>query len=348
MILAIDIGTSSCKAAIFTLTGEVVASSARDYAVLYPHPNHAEQDPNQWWNAVCKACKEIVAGHDIEAIAVAGQSWSAVMVDSLGNPIFNSPIWMDGRSEDVCQEILAKIPAEDIFDLCGNHLRPAFTTGKILWFKKHFPNEFARVCKVLQSNSFIVHCLTGVFSQDTSQGYGLHFFDTRKLQWDKNMAKEMGISLDLMPDIYSPSQVVGWVTKSAALLTGIREGVPVVAGGLDAACSALGAGVSASGETQCQGGSAGGMSLCLDSPIMHPKLILSPHVVPGCWLLQGGTVGGGGVLRWLKDNVLDGVSYEEMSWLAAESEPGSVVFCRIWRANEAPYGTQMQKVFFLA
>jgi len=186
-----------------------------------------------------------------------------------------------------------------------------------------------------------------VFSQDTSQGYGLHFFDTRKLQWDKNMAKEMGISLDLMPDIYSPSQVVGWVTKSAALLTGIREGVPVVAGGLDAACSALGAGVSASGETQCQGGSAGGMSLCLDSPIMHPKLILSPHVVPGCWLLQGGTVGGGGVLRWLKDNVLDGVSYEEMSWLAAESEPGSVVFLPYMAGERSPiWNTNAKGVFF--
>ena len=103
-----------------------------------------------------------------------------------------------------------------------------------------------------------------------------------------------------MPDIVPCHQVVGTVTKATAEQTGLAVGTPVVAGGLDAACGTLGAGVVHPGETQEQGGQAGGMSICLDTYAADPRLILSYHVVPGQWLLQGGTTGGGGVMRWLE------------------------------------------------
>ena len=83
------------------------------------------------------------------------------------------------------------------------------------------------------------------------------------------------------------------------------EGIPVVAGGLDAACGTLGAGVIHPGETQEQGGQAGGMSICIDSYQADPRLILGYHVIPGKWLLQGGTVGGGGVMRWFEREFAD-------------------------------------------
>ena len=98
---------------------------------------------------------------------------------------------------------------------------------------------------------------------------------------------------------------MGTVTKKAATETGLIEGIPVVAGGLDAACGTLGAGVIHPGETQEQGGQAGGMSICIDSYQADPRLILGYHVIPGKWLLQGGTVGGGGVMRWFEREFAD-------------------------------------------
>ena len=114
------------------------------------------------------------------------------------------------------------------------------------------------------------------------------------------MAEEIGIPFEFLPPIVPCHQVVGMVTEKAAKETGLSVGTPVVAGGLDAACGTLGAGVIHEGETQEQGGQAGGMSICIKEYAADPRLILGYHVVPDKWLLQGGTTGGGGVMRWLE------------------------------------------------
>lgn len=350
-ILAVDIGTSSCKSTVFDRGGRAIVSASCDYPVYYPAPSYAEQKPEEWWNGFCKIMGEIltvIKPSDIASVGVAGQGWSAIMVDKSGEVLFNNPIWMDNRAEDACTEITRRVPGDDIFNLCGNQVAPMYTTPKILWLKQQHPDVFKRVYKVLQSNSYFVYKLTGQFTQDTSQGYGLHFFDMKSCEWDRDMAAAMGINPGLMPDLYSPSQVVGAITSTAAKATGLLEGTPVIAGGLDAACSTLGAGVVEPGQTQAQGGTAGGMSLCLDKYIAHPKLIMGRHVVEDRWLLQGGTVGGGGTMRWLKENIL-GIRYDEMSALAAASPIGSwgLIFLPYMSGERSPiWDKNAQGVYF--
>ena len=206
---------------------------------------------------------------------------------------------MDTRAKSICDRVNAEIGADKILALSGNPFQPSYTTPKILWFRENQPEIYKNTYKFLQSNSFIAYRLTDVISQDVSQGYGLHVFDIAKHEYSESMCQAMGINIDQLPEIYKCHEVIGTVTAKAAGLTGLCEGIPVVAGGLDAACGTLGAGVYCPGQTQEQGGQAGGMSICLDHPISNQSLILSPHVVPNLWLLQGGTVGGGGSLRWL-------------------------------------------------
>lgn len=124
-------------------------------------------------------------------------------------------------------------------------------------------------------------------TQDVSQGYGLHCFNMQEMTWDFAMCEELGFSKDLLPEIYPCHAVIGTVTEEAAKESGLCVGIPVVAGGLDAACAALGVGVLHDGETQEQGGQAGGMSICMDHYCADERLILGAHVVPGHWLLQG-------------------------------------------------------------
>ena len=149
----------------------------------------------------------------------------------------------------------------------------------------------------MQANSYIVYRLTGQITHDFSQGYGLHCFDTRTQKWNEKGADLLGIDLEMLPELYPCHEVIGSVCSEAAELTGLHRGIPVVAGGLDAACGTLGAGVIHPGETQEQGGQAGGMSICMGEVKAHHSLILGVHVVPDRWLLQGGTVGGGSI-RW--------------------------------------------------
>ena len=304
-LLGIDIGTSACKVALFTLDGQVKAAASGDYAVYYPKPGWAEQNPDEWWDAVCQATKKClekgaVAPEEIAGIGIDGQGWSAIAIDREGHVLTNTPIWMDTRAQDICDRLNAQIGADRIFEVSGNMLRPSYTPAKIIWYKENLPEVYAKIDKILQANSFIAYRLTGAVTQDICQSYGFHCFNMRTGQWDMDMCDELGIPRHFLPKIVPCHQVVGTVTEEAAVQIGLVSGIPVVAGGLDAACGALGAGVIHAGETQEQGGQAGGMSICMDSYTADPRLILGYHVVPGKWLLQGGSTGGGGVMKWME------------------------------------------------
>lgn len=304
-LLGIDIGTSACKIAVFDKEGNVISTSNEDYNVYYPHQGWAEQNPEEWWEAVRKAVRKAlekgnINPEEIAGIGIDGQSWSAIAVDQAGNVLTNTPIWMDTRAQVICDELNEKIGADEIFSLAGNSLQPSYTTAKILWYERNLPEVYANIYKILQSNSYIAFKLTGVMTQDISQGYGLHCFNMHTGQWDEEMCEKLGIPMRFLPDIYPSHAVVGTVTETAAEETGLAAGIPVVAGGLDAACGTLGTGVLHAGETQEQGGQAGGMSICTDTYRADSRLILGYHVVPDRWLLQGGTTGGGGVMRWLE------------------------------------------------
>ena len=328
LLLGVDIGTSSCKTALFDPEGKVVAQGGCEYPVSYPRKGWAEQDPARWWDGVCRAVREMVSDNGIDPAEIAGigtdgQSWSAIALDRDGNVLCPTPIWTDTRSEEICRETADRLTAEKLFDLCGNPAKPGYTWPKILWYRKHRPEVFEKTEKILQSNSYIVYRMTGEITQDLSQGYGLACFDMRKGCWDEDMCEALGIPRKLLPEIAPCHQIVGRLTGEAAKQMGLREGIPVAAGGLDAACGTLGAGVVSPGQTQEQGGQAGGMSICIDQYAADPRLILGFHVVPGRWLLQGGTTGGGGALKWLRETMCPELSFAEMSALAETAEPGS-------------------------
>lgn len=327
-LLGVDIGTSSCKTALFSPDGQVKARGGCDYPVSYPEKGWAEQDPGDWWNGVCRAVRQMLAESGIDpaeiaGIGVDGQSWSSVAVDGEGRVLCPTPIWTDTRSAEICRETEERLGPGKLFDLCGNPAQPGYTWPKILWYRKHRPEVFEKTEKILQSNSYIVYRMTGEITQDLSQGYGLACFDMRKGRWDADACEMLGIPARLLPEIVSCHQVVGGLTKEAAAETGLKEGTPVVAGGLDAACGTLGAGVVSPGQTQEQGGQAGGMSICIDRYAADPRLILGFHTVPGRWLLQGGTTGGGGALKWLRETVCPELSFAQMSELAEQAPAGS-------------------------
>ncbi|WP_191567291.1 xylulokinase [Metabacillus idriensis] len=343
LLLGIDIGTSACKIAIFSRSGEVLAQSTQEYPIYYPHAGWVEQNPDEWWSSVCMGIKDSIAkaginSSQIVGIGIAGQGWSAIPVDKDGNCLSNTPIWMDTRAKEIAERVTNEIGADRIFEVAGNSFLPAYTTPKLLWFKETLPEIYEKTYKFLQSNSYIGMKLTGVMSSDKCQNYGVHFYNTKTCTYDEKLAETMGLSIDKVPAIYQCHDIIGRVTKEAAELTSLAEGTPVVAGGLDAACGTLGAGVYLPKQTQIQGGQAGGMSICEDQPISHPQLIFSPHVVPDLWLLQGGTVGGGGVLRWFKQELGAGKSFDELTALAEDVPPGSegVTFLPYMSGERAP------------
>lgn len=337
ILLGLDIGTSACKVAAFSAEGKLLGQQQREYPVLYPKPGWVEQRPEDWWQGVCDALRGLwEQGIDPAAVCgvgIDGQSWSAIAMGPGGEALCPTPIWMDTRAEEICQRLRVEFGEDTFFECSGNPLQPTYSMPKILWYKEHLPEVFAKAQCYLQSNGYIAYRLTGSYSQDVCQGYGYQCFDMRKGRWNKELCRALGIDPALLPEPVPCHQVVGTVTGQAAEQTGLSMGVPVVAGGLDAACGSLGAGVLQPGETQEQGGQAGGMSICMDTYHADPRLILSFHVVPDRWLIQGGTVGGGGVMKWMAQELgaAEGMRAEaegtnvfyEMDQEAAKIPPGS-------------------------
>lgn len=338
-LLGIDIGTSACKVALFTPDGEVAAQGSGDYPVYTPQPGWSEQAPPDWWNAVCKAIRGMLeqSGADpacIAGIGIDGQSGSAVPVGGDGSVLCNTPIWLDTRTAAICAELDEQLGNERLFAVSGNPLMPAYTLPKALWYKRERPELYKRMDKILQSNGYIAYMLTGELTQDISQGYGWQCFDMRSGEWNIPLCREMGLNPDHLPNIVPCHQIVGKVTEEAARATGLVPGIPVAAGGLDAACGSLGAGVRRHGEVQEQGGQAGGMSICLTRYVADTKLILSYHVVPDSWLLQGGSVGGGGIMRWMEQEL--GAAERQ----AAKEKGGSPMAVMDGEAAEIPPGSE--------
>ena len=363
-LLGIDIGTSACKLVVFSALGNALASRTVAYQTHYPQPGYVEQHPDDWWEAVCGGIREMLAqgpvsASDIAAIGIDGQGWSLIAIDEEGNVLAPDPIWLDTRAELICEELNARVGEDAIFALSGNPLKAQYVTAKILWLERHLPQAYAKTKWILQSNGFIAYRLTGQVSLDISQAYGLHSFDMKNGRMDLAMCRALGIDPGKIPQITACHEIVGRVHEAAARMTGLLEGTPVVAGGLDAACSTLGAGVVRAGQTQEQGGQAGGMSICIDQYCADSRLILGYHVVPNHWLLQGGTTGGGGALRWFEREFADferrmaiekgGSSFAFLDALAEQIPAGSegVVFLPYLAGERSPiWDNEAQGVFF--
>ena len=279
-----------------------MASAHASYPTARPSPLYAEQDPRDWWRAACACVAQILSGGavtaaDIAAVGIDGMSWSCALIDEAGDVLMPAMIWMDRRSGDEARSLAETYGADRLLRKCGNPVDAAYVTPKLKWLVAHEPALYRRIHAVLQCNAYIAYRLTGALSQDVSQGYAFHFFDVASSTYDESLAEDMGIDPAILCPVVTPSSVVGQVTVAAARESGLKAGTPVVAGGLDAACCSLGGGVIFTGQTQEQGGQAGGMSILVDEPLLHPKLIISRHVADNGWLLQGGSVGGGS-LGW--------------------------------------------------
>jgi xylulokinase len=250
--------------------------------------------------------------------------------------LYNTPIWFDTRATLECKWLIENIGEDNIFKISGNPVKPSYTTPKAMWFKNNLPKIYNNTNKFLQSNSYVVYKLTNCFSQDKSQGYAHFFYNMKTASYDQDLCEQMGLNISHYPDIFDCHSVVGAVTKKASLETGLPIGIPVVAGGLDAACGTLGAGVCMKNQTQEQGGQAGGMSICLDEPISNKNLILSNHIVPDLWLLQGGTTGGGGTVKWFSEEFE--ISMKEIDNQAKKVRAGSegVIFLPYMAGERSP------------
>jgi len=314
-LLAHDLGTSGNKATLFTIDGEMLKSKVYSYDTNYFNGNWAEQNPDDWWKAVCHTTREIVQRidpHDIAAISFSGQMMGCLCVDKTGTPLKESIIWADQRSTVESQHIREKMGDECFYNITGHRISPSYGLEKFMWIKNNQPDVYKDTYKILNAKDYIIHKLTDRFVTDFSDASGTCAMDLNKLEWSTEIVKASEIDGQKLPDIVASIEVVGEVTSRAAEETGLYPGTPVVCGGGDGVCAAVGAGCVKQGDAYLYIGSSSWISLANEKPILDKgmRTFNWAHIVPGLIAPCGTMQSAGGSYNWLKNEICTMESYE--------------------------------------
>lgn len=248
LLLAHDAGTTGNKAVLFHEDGRILASTFRPYRTSRPHPGWAEQDPSDWWDAVCQATHQILNERPEARSQIAAISFSAIMngcllVDASGEPVRPALIHADVRSEAECREVSQALGPRYLYEATGHHPSPHYTLGKLAWLVRHEPQAIRQAQWCIQAKDFLAGRLTGRFGiTDRSDAALTGMYDLREDQWLESALAAASIPPRLLPVIAGSTTVLGGVTREASEATGLAAGTPVVLGAGDGACATVGAG----------------------------------------------------------------------------------------------------------
>jgi xylulokinase len=304
-ILAHDLGTSGNKATLFDGEGHLVGSAFAAYPTAYPQPNWAEQEPADWWEAVCRTTRELlgkcgVAAGEIAAVGFSGMMMGCLPVDAAGAPLRSCIIWADQRAQAEAQMVAEACGADEVYQRCGHRTSPAYCAPKILWVRNHQPHIYAAAAKFLVPKDYVVHRLTGVFATDYSDASGTLLFDLAARRWHGPFLAALGLEEEQLPSLHPSNAVVGQVTPAAAVETGLAVGTAVVIGGGDGSCAGVGAGVIEPGSAYCVIGTSAWISISTLAPLPDPqqRTMTFHHVHPQRYAPMGVQQMAGGAREW--------------------------------------------------
>lgn len=244
-LIAHDLGTSGNKASLFSTEGQLVKSYTVSYPVHFFDSNHAEQDPMDWWNAVCEATKMIISGidpSDVLAISFSGQMSSCIIVDDACTPLRPALIWADQRAEEQALQLEKKVGFNRMYELTGHRVSASYSLEKLMWIRDHEPELYAKTYRMLLAKDFIICKLTGKFVTDYSDASGTNALDLKNRCWSQEILDAADIDRNKLPKLHNSTDIVANLTAEAASLLHLTTTTVVVCGGGDGPCSAVGAG----------------------------------------------------------------------------------------------------------
>jgi autoinducer-2 kinase len=338
-LLAVDAGTGSCRALLFTEAGRQAAVSLREWTHREPPgaPGGQDFDVDANWLLISACIRDALAlagatGDDVAAVAATSMREGIVLYDRSGAEIWACPN-VDSRAADEAADLISEGAAEQIFAEAGDWVSIT-SPARLRWLARHRPGLFGRIHSLGMLSDWIVYRLARVHVTEPSCGSSSGMFSLASRTWSEQIAQTCGISPAVLPEVADPGTVVGKVTAEAAAQTGLRAGTPVVAGGADTQLGLLGAGVRA-GEFTVLAGTFWQNTLLVNKPLIDPAIRLRTlcHVTPGEWMLEGIGFYCGMAMRWYRDAFCDGEAaiargrgvdpYVVMEEDAAQVPPGS-------------------------
>ena len=330
MYLAIDLGTTGCRSILFDSALCVRAVSYEEYGLITPREKWTEQDAQLWWDMTVRTAKDAIAqagidGKTVRGISISSQGITVVPVDEKLQPLCNALSWLDVRAGEEVAEISEQYPDLAMFAHSGKHLDPAYTLPKLLWIRKYLPEVWQKARKFLMPMDFLIAKFTGNCVTDQSMASGTLMYDIKNCCWSREILETYGIDQQKLPTIAWSGESAGKVLPEVAAQIGLSEQCVVAVGAQDQKCAALGAGL-CDGTMTISLGTAGAI-LKLWKETKTGELTRIPwcgNVTPGTWVTEGVINTAGTCLRWVRDLLFPGESYDVINAEAAAAiEKGS-------------------------
>lgn len=333
--LGIDVGTTGTRALLVDEHGTVrAAHTAAHEPIRIEQPQWAEQSPDNWWEAAQRAIPAVLAEArcapgDVAAVGVTGQMHGLVLLDAQDRVLGPSLIWCDQRSQAQVEWIQARVGRENVLRHTCNPPLTGFTAPKLLWVREHRPEYYERARKLQLPKDYVRFQLTGEYAIDVADASGTGLFDVAQRRWSKAMIEALDIPAELLPPAFESVEVAGGITATAAKLTGLRKGTPVVVGAGDQAAGGVGNGIVHAGLASSTIGTSGVVFAATDQPVLdgRGRIHTFCHAVSGKWHVMGVTQAAGLSLRWYRDQFArpdqpGQDAYDLLAATAATAPPG--------------------------
>lgn len=355
-VVGIDVSTTATKVLLVGAGGEVVATASAEYPYEMPRPMWTEQDPGLWWQAACRALREIVDRtevdpSDIDAVGLTGQMHGSVLLDADGEVVRPAILWNDQRTAAECDEIRRRVGRDRLISVTGNDALTGFTAPKLLWVAGNEPENWSRVATIMLPKDYLRFRLSGVRAVDVADGSGTMLFDLRQRTWSGEILEALGIDASSCPPVYEGPAITGTVSTEAAEATGLRAGTPLVAGGGDQSANAVGLGVIGSGSVALSLGTSGVVFAASEEPNIEPdgRVHAFCHAVPERWHMMGVMLSAAGSLRWLRDALAPGVDFPTLVEGAGQVPAGSegLIFAPYLSGERTPHPDPLARGAFV-
>lgn len=304
ILLGIDFGSGGCKITAIDPEGRLLGEASREYPTHYEHPGWSEQEPSDWYAAMCGALAALrEAGLDLArtaAIAFDGSTHNAVLLDGSMRPVRRTVMWTDQRSAAEC-EFLRERHGELIFGTACQMPTPTWTLPQLIWIAKHEPEIPARTKYILFVKDFVRWQVTGVAATDHIEAQGTLFYDMKARNWSRELFALTGFDFSALPELTEPTERLGEVTAQAAADTGLPAGTPVICGTSDSAVEDYGAGAVEPGDCIVKLATAGNVNVMTAAPHPFRTTLTYSHVIPGMWYTVSATNAAALCQRWFRD-----------------------------------------------
>lgn len=354
-LMGIDLGTSSVKTLIMSASGKVLSLAQKGYDIESIEPGFAEQNIDTLCDAAFQTVqaaikKERIIPDDIAGVGFSGQMHGLVLLDNDNKPIRNAIIWADQRSGAQIDEIYSIIPKDEFRKITLNSPSAGFYICSLLWVRAHEPETFKKIHKAVLPKDYIRYMLCGELATDQSDASSTLIFDVAKRQWAWQLIDKLGLDRNIFPDCGKTCDVAGYVSAKGERLSGLREGTPLIYGGGDQPMQAVGNGIIAPGIFSSNIGTASQISCAADRPL-HDELYRTNtfcHAEEGLWTVMGASLCGGIALKWLRNKIFKGYSYDDFDKFAEQVPVGSdgLIFLPYLGGERTPYNDPDAKGMF--